>query len=80
MDTLNKSSLLPIKPENISKFLKSCYAIKPSELVISESKWRYAVRSVLKGKNILVVGPTGSGKSLLAQTMIGTKTYQSMTL
>lgn len=68
MDTPKEFSLL-IKPENISEFLKSCYALKPPELVISESKWKYAVRSALKGKNILVVGPTGSGKSLLAQTI-----------
>ena len=32
-------------------------------------KWKYLVRSVMRGKNILIVGPTGCGKTLAAQTV-----------
>ena len=69
MDTSSEPTFKLIKHEDIPEFLKSCYALKPPELVISESKWKYAIRCALKGKNILVVGPTGSGKSLLAKTI-----------
>ena len=39
---------------------------KPDTLVIGDTHWKYLIRSVLKGKNILIVGPTGSGKTSAA--------------
>ena len=55
--------------ENISTFLKKSVATKPNELVISDTKWKYLVRSVVRGKNILMVGPTGCAKTLAAQSV-----------
>jgi MoxR-like ATPase len=38
----------------------------PDNFVISESKWKYFLRSIWMGENILLVGPTGCGKTQLA--------------
>lgn len=58
------------RPDNIANFVKDCYHLKPDDLVISETNWKYLLRSVLKGKNILIVGPTGSGKNKAVKTVV----------
>jgi MoxR-like ATPase len=40
---------------------------KPATLIMSEVRWKYLVRSVLKQKNILILGPTGCGKTFSAE-------------
>lgn len=51
---------------DIKNIIDRCVDIKPPELIIDELKWKYLIRNVLRGKNILIVGPTGCGKSLAA--------------
>lgn len=53
----------------VKSFLVNCVNLKPSTLVMDELKWKYMVRSVMRGKNILIVGPTGCGKTLAAKTV-----------
>jgi len=49
--------------------LDDCLSTKPSTLIIDDIKWKYLYRSVIKGKNILIIGPTGSGKTLAAHSI-----------
>ena len=39
-------------------------SMKPQGLEISDLKWKYLIRSILSAKNIMMVGPAGSGKTL----------------
>lgn len=55
--------------EEFLQFLDDSPSIKPKGLVISDLKWKYLVRSVLRGKNIYVTGPAGSGKTLAAKAV-----------
>ena len=41
----------------------------PSELKMTDVNWKYLVRSVLRGKNIMMTGPAGCGKTFAAQTV-----------
>lgn len=53
----------------VENFLAESIALKPNNLVISDLKWKYLMRSVLRGKNIMMTGPSGTGKTLSAQSV-----------
>lgn len=53
--------------ENPVEFIHSSPSIKPSDLIISDLKWKYLVRACLRGKNIMMTGPAGSGKTVAAK-------------
>lgn len=50
-------------------FIRDAMAIKPKKLQIDDIWWKFAVRSALRGENLLVVGPSGCGKTLLANSL-----------
>lgn len=52
---------------DVTKMLSDCESLKPKDLIIDPLKWKYLVRSVLRGKNILFVGPSREGKTKSAQ-------------
>ena len=54
---------------DVVSFLSDCYKWKPSKLVIKEVNWKYLMRSTLRGKNIMVTGASGSGKTITAQAV-----------
>jgi hypothetical protein len=43
--------------------------IKPRDLEMSDIKWKYLVRSAVRGKNIMMVGPAGCGKTQAAKAL-----------
>lgn len=55
--------------DDIRGFLNTCTEFKPSLLKISDLHWRFAVRSVIRGDNLLIRGMHGCGKTTLAQTL-----------
>jgi len=54
--------------EEIKQFIHTeSYGLKPKNLVLDELRWKYAVRSVIRSQNVLVCGPTGSGKTMMVK-------------
>lgn len=51
----------------IDDILRTCATLKPNELIISDLKWKYLVRAVLRAKNVMVVGPSGCAKTMAAR-------------
>jgi type IV secretory pathway ATPase VirB11/archaellum biosynthesis ATPase len=54
---------------DITDKLKTCIDLKPNDLIIDALSWKYLCRAVLRGKNIILVGPTRSGKTKAAQSV-----------
>jgi nitric oxide reductase NorQ protein len=44
--------------------------LKPEGLFMDPLKWKYLIRSAVRGKNIMMKGPTGCGKTLAAQSLV----------
>jgi MoxR-like ATPase len=55
--------------EEISAFINGCYKLKPDKLIMSELKWKYLIRSAMRGKNTMIIGPAGQGKTLSIQCL-----------
>ena len=49
---------------------KNGIELKPAGLFMDELKWKYLLRSAVRGKNIMMTGPTGCGKTLAAQSLV----------
>ena len=59
-------------PENeqaIMNMIHSSPDIRPKTLILSDVKWKYLVRSVIRGKNLMITGPAGCGKTLAVTTV-----------
>lgn len=44
--------------------------LKPIELVITDLKWKYLIRSAVRAKNIMMTGPAGCGKTMAAKALV----------
>ena len=49
--------------------IHNAHKIKPATLEMSDIKWKYLVRSAVRGKNIMMVGPAGCGKTQAAKEL-----------
>lgn len=52
---------------NFKEELERGIKLKPKSLIINDLKWKYLIRSALRGENILMIGPTGCGKTMTAK-------------
>ena len=68
--TANMSIEIPTDHEEVLNFIHSSYKLKPRGLVMNELKWKYLIRSAVRGKNILMTGPAGCGKTMAAKSLV----------
>ena len=61
---------VPSDHAEVLNFIHSSYKLKPEGLVMKELKWKYLVRSAVRGKNILMTGPAGCGKTMAAKSLV----------
>ena len=79
MDKFDATSNIPVADSNVEvpeghneivDFINNSYGLKPVGLIMSELKWKYLVRSAVRGKNIMMTGQAGCGKTLAAKSII----------
>ena len=51
-------------------FIHASAGLKPEQLIMSDLKWKYLVRSAMRGKNIMMTGPAGTGKTMAAKYLV----------
>jgi AAA+ superfamily predicted ATPase len=44
--------------------------LKPANLIMTELKWKYLLRSAVRAKNIMMTGPAGCGKTMAAKALV----------
>ena len=51
-------------------YIHTSYKLKPRGLMMNEIKWKYLIRSAVRGKNIMMTGPAGCGKTMAAKALV----------
>ncbi len=61
---------VPSEHSEVLSFIHSSYSLKPKGLMMTELKWKYLIRSAVRGKNIMMTGPAGCGKTMAAKSVV----------
>ena len=79
MEQFGAVSHVPTPPSNVDipdghqevvDFINESYSLKPKGLVMKELKWKYLIRSAVRGKNIMMTGQAGCGKTMAAKSLV----------
>jgi MoxR-like ATPase len=54
----------------VVEFINNSYGLKPKGLIMKELKWKYLIRSAVRGKNIMMTGQAGCGKTMAAKALV----------
>jgi len=78
-DAASEAATIPAGPESIDlpqeqldamEFIHTSYRLKPEALVMKELKWKYLIRSAVRGKNVMMTGMAGCGKTMAAKALV----------
>ena len=61
---------VPSEHAEILNFIHTSYSLKPKGLMMTELKWKYLIRGAVRGKNIMMTGPAGCGKTMAAKSVV----------
>ena len=61
---------LPTEQVELMQFIASSTDLRPEVMKMSDIKWKYLMRSAVRGKNIMMTGPAGCGKTMAAKSVV----------
>jgi len=62
---------VPSEQAELMSFVHAeCAELKPELLMMGPLNWKYLVRSAMRGKNIMMTGPAGCGKTMAAKSLV----------
>ncbi len=64
-----KGVALPTEQVELMQFIATSESLKPKSLFMEGTKWKFLVRSAMRGKNIMMTGPAGCGKTMAAKAL-----------
>jgi MoxR-like ATPase len=79
MDVFNEAANIPVAIPSVEvpsdhaevlNFIHTSYSLKPGTLVMNELKWKFLIRSAVRGRNIMMTGPAGCGKTMAAKALV----------
>ena len=70
IDEVSSAIDVPTDHAEVLNFIHSSYSLKPKGLMMTELKWKYLIRGAVRGKNIMMTGPAGCGKTMAAKAVV----------
>ena len=70
---------VPTDHAEVMAFIHGSYDLKPRGLMMNELKWKYLVRSAVRGKNIMMTGPAGCGKTMADKALVNALDHLTFT-
>jgi hypothetical protein len=52
--------------KDVINFVHTAPEFKPNDLIMADVKWKYLIRNIMRGQNIMMVGDSGMGKTVAA--------------
>lgn len=49
--------------------IKQSTSLRPTSIIMNDLKWKFLVRTILRGKNLMITGPGGCGKTFAVMTV-----------
>ena len=61
---------VPEKQLELMQFIQASPNIRPIGMKMTDIKWKYLIRCAMRGKNIMMTGPAGCGKTMAAKSVV----------
>ena len=61
---------VPDEQLELMNFIQQSPELRPEVMKMSDIKWKYLIRCAMRGKNIMMTGPAGCGKTMAAKSVV----------
>ena len=61
---------VPDEQLELMNFIQASPELRPEVMKMSDIKWKYLIRCAMRGKNIMMTGPAGCGKTMAAKSVV----------
>jgi len=61
---------VPVEQVELMQFIQKSPELRPEVMKMTDIKWKYLMRCAMRGKNIMMTGPAGCGKTMAAKSVV----------